>query len=35
MYAFSPVTVFFLSGSEFVIVENATNKTVTVDPGEI
>lgn len=33
MYAFKPVTVFLLAGSEFVIVENANKKTVTVDLG--
>ncbi len=33
MYEFKPVSVFLLAGSELVIVEDATKKTITVDLG--
>lgn len=33
MYAFNPLSVFLLAGSEFVIVENATKRTMTIDIG--
>lgn len=33
MYAFKPITVFLLAGSEFVVVSNASKQTITMDLG--